>query len=256
MLIETERNGDVAILYLNDPHRKNALSTGLVQETLEAIAESRKGDNPARALVISTRGEDFCAGADIKDMLSTGWLERTETDHSSPTPVDLFRTIDRDPRPVIAAVKGLVLGGGVELATVCDLVVADPQTSFRLPEIGLGVLPNTALSRLPAIIGARRAADLILSRRVWSAEEAERFGFVTLLAPKETLVEQAVRLAGGIVRNAPPTAIAGVKSALRPDDWSAIDGILGLMDGEEWREGTAAFAQKRKPDYERFWRRK
>ncbi|WP_011578912.1 MULTISPECIES: enoyl-CoA hydratase/isomerase family protein [Chelativorans] len=254
MLVDIERRGHVAIVYLNDEKRKNALSTVLVTDAMAAISESCKGPDPARALVLANHGTDFCAGADIRDMLDTGWLESEPRSHGeTPTPVDLFKLIDADPRPVVAAVRGLVLGGGVELATVCDLVLAAPQTTFRLPEIGLGVLPNTALARLPAIIGRRRTAELILSRRAWSAEEAERFGFVTAIAPEEELLERAVALAAAIVKGAPPAAIGGVKSALRTADWDSIDGILGLMNGAEWREGTSAFVQKRKPDYEDFW---
>lgn len=254
MPVDTERHGAVAVIHLNDQARKNALSTGLVAVVMDAIRQSREGPKPARALVITCRGPDFCAGADIRDMLETGWLEREPgVAGKTPTPLDLFKTIDADPRPIVAAVRGLVLGGGVELATVCDLVVAAPQSSFRLPEIGLGVLPNTALACLPAIIGRRRTAELILSRRAWSAEEAERFGFVTAIVPDEELIERAVALAGGIVRGAPPAAVAGVKTTLRSADWDRIDNILSLMDGAEWREGTSAFAEKRRPDYETFW---
>jgi enoyl-CoA hydratase/carnithine racemase len=256
MFVEVDRHGDVAVLYLNDLSRRNALSTELVAALVACLEETRGGEHPARAIVISNRGNDFCAGADIKDMLATGWLEKDAATRTALTPVDLFKIIDRDPRPVIAAVQGLVLGGGVELATVCDLVVAETSTTFRLPEIGLGVLPDTALSRLPAIIGARRAAELILSRRPWTAEEARVNGFVTAIVPQEELVAEAVKLAQSIVRGAPPRAIAGVKTALRADTWTQPDRFLDLMDSAEWREGTTAFAEKRKPDYEQFWRNK
>lgn len=254
MLVELEQHGDVAVLYLNDLRRKNALSNGLVDALIAGLAETASGQAPARAIVISNRGDDFCAGADIKDMLATGWLEKAAGSGETLTPVDLFKAIDREPRPVVAAVQGLVLGGGVELATVCDLVVAEKGTTFRLPEIGLGVLPNTALSRLPAMIGTRRTAELILSRRPWGADEALANGFVTSVVSREDLVAAAVKLAQSIVRGAPPKAIAGVKAALREDDWDRTDGFLDLMDGAEWREGTTAFAEKRRPDYERFWR--
>jgi enoyl-CoA hydratase/carnithine racemase len=251
MVVEIERHGDIAVLYLNDLRRKNALSTALVDALIAAFEDSRAGDDPARAIVISNCGDDFCAGADINDMLATGWLDNSV---GVRTPVDLFKVIDSDPRPVIAAVQGLVLGGGVELTSVCDLVIAETATTFRLPEIALGVLPNTALARLPAMIGMRRAAELILTRRVWTADEARACGFVTSVVSREDLVPAAIKLAGSIVRGAPPTVIAGVKAALRADDWAKADGFLELMDSAEWREGTSAFAEKRKPDYERFWR--
>lgn len=255
MLIDVEHHDNVAVIYLNDPNRKNALSTKLIKDLMAGITATATAEHPARALVIANRGTDFCAGADIRDMLGTGWLEKTQPDSAQPTPVDLFKMINRDPRPIVAAVRGLVLGGGVELATVCDLVVAGSETSFRLPEIGLGVLPNTALGRLPAIIGRRRAAELILSRRVWLAGEAERIGFVNAVVPENQLVEHAIDMAGQLVKSAPPAAISGVKSALGTDDWEQIDSFLQLMDSDEWREGTTAFTEKRRPDYERFWRK-
>lgn len=256
MVVELERHGDIAVLYLNDLRRKNALSTTLVEALIDCLAQTGVGENSARAIVISNRGDDFCAGADIRDMLATGWLENDAGSRTAPTPVDLFKFIDREPRPVIAAVQGLVLGGGVELATVCDLVVAETSTTFRLPEIGLGVLPNTALSRLPAIIGARRTAELVLTRRKWTAQEASAIGFVSSIVQRDDLVAAAVRMAQSIICGAPPAAIAGVKAALRVDDWERTDKFLDLMDGDEWREGTGAFAEKRKPDYEIFWRKK
>lgn len=254
-LVQVERQGHVAVICLNDARRRNALSTQLVREAMEALAESRSGAAPARAVVITGQDADFCAGADIRDMLETGWLDGGANASGEPTPPDLFRAIEEDPRPVVAAVHGRVLGGGVELAIACDLVVAAPTTRFMLPEIGLGVLPNTALARLPAIIGARRTAELVLTRRAWDAKEAADFGFVNVIAETETLRTTAVELASAIVASAPPGAIAGVKQALKApaQDWDQITKILELMVRPEWEEGTRAFTEKRVPDYEALW---
>lgn len=256
-LVEVERHDHIAVIFLNDGRRRNALSTQLVREMIDALAESRKGEAPARAVVITGRDADFCAGADIRDMVETGWLDGGANASGDPTPPDLFRAIEEDPRPIVAAVHGRVLGGGVELAIACDLVVAASTTRFMLPEIGLGVLPNTALARLPSIIGARRTAELILTRRPWDAQQGLDFGFVNTIAEAETLRTAAIELAGGIVAGAPPGAIAGVKQALKigAGDWDQITKILELMARPEWEEGTRAFTEKRALDYEALWSR-
>ena len=251
-LIEVERRGPVALIWLADATRRNALSVPLVTQMLAALATSRS--DGARAVVLASREKAFCAGADIRDMLESGWLEAGPIGTSSLTPPDLFAAIEGDGRPVIAAVDGLALGGGVELCLACDLVIAASTASFMFPELGLGVLPNTALARLPELIGVRAAADLILTRRRIDAAAAVELGLVSRLVEGTSAVDQAVATACDIVTGAPPSAIAAAKRHLRRGaDWAAIRSTLADMDGAEWREGTSAFVEKRRPDYERFW---
>ena len=148
----------------------------------------------------------------------------------------------------------MALGGGVELCLACDLVVAGESASFMFPELALGVLPNTALARLPYLIGARAAADLILTRRRIDATEALRLGLVNELGPGPDTVERAVAKAQEIVSHVPPTALAAAKRILHTGlDWVAIRSMLGEMDPDEWREGVTSFLEKRSPDYLRFW---
>lgn len=251
-LVETERRGDVALIWLADAARRNALSVALVTSIIEALAASRA--TGARAVVIGSREKAFCAGADIRDMLDSGWLDVTSGEQAVITPPALFELIEADSRPVIAAVDGLALGGGVELCLACDLVIAGAGASFTLPELGLGVLPNTALARLPALIGARAAADMILTRRRVMVDEALRLGLVSAVADERGAIEHAVATAQSIVSTTPPAALAAAKRLLRrPPEWPAIRAMLGAMDPAEWREGTSAFVGKRPPDYERLW---
>ncbi len=250
-LATLERRGDVAILWMADAQRRNALSTKMVEEMCDALAASR--EDGVRAVVIASDQKLFCAGADIRDMLDNGWLEQAPGARTVITPPDLFAAIERDPRPIVAAVDGLALGGGVELCLACDLVIAGPRAAFMLPELELGVLPNTALARLPELIGRRAAADLILTRRKVDAEEALRLGLITTLV-SEGALDQAVATAAAICAGAPPGAIGAAKANLaRGCGSDAVTGMLADMDGKEWREGVSAFLEKRAPRYERFW---
>jgi enoyl-CoA hydratase/carnithine racemase len=166
----------------------------------------------------------------------------------------LFEVLQRDTRPIIAAVGGLALGGGIEMLLCCDLVVASTDASFAFPEVGLGVIPNTALALLPTMVGRRAAAELILTRRRFHADEAYRLGLVGEIVPTAELLDRSIMLAQGIVEQAPPAAIAAVKQALaQAVDWGSIRRLLALMSEDEWKEGLGAFRDKKAASYERFW---
>jgi enoyl-CoA hydratase/carnithine racemase len=251
-LVSLEIRGHIGIIFLQDQARRNALSAALISGILDALEQSRA--QGARAVVLCSATGNFCAGADIREMLNSGWLTAQEPDPSSPTPLDLFKAIEFDPRVIIAAVEGMVLGGGVELSLVCDMVVATDDATFLLPEIGLGVIPNTAMARLPALVGLRIAKELILTRRRLSAVEAKDLGLVNRVVPKTGLLDQALALAASVVDSAPPGAITAVKAGMAPGaHWSDVTALLGTMNSREWAEGFNAFLGKRKPDYEQFW---
>lgn len=244
--------GHVGVLTLQDAEHFNALSPPQVRAMLDALEESRR--QAARALVIVSSARHFCAGADIKEFLKGDLLDPNQP--APPTsPVNLFRALIDDPRPIIAAVDGLAMGGGVELAISCDLVLASEKARFALPELGLGLLPRTALAHLPEIIGRRKALELILTRRRFAAEEAMALGLVNRVVESTALMDAALKLAEEIIA-APPAAIAAVKRNLgrvSPADWDGIHALLAHLDPAEWREGLTAFSEKRTPDFERFW---
>lgn len=251
MPVGVEIRGQVAVVTLDDPDRRNALSRALVAGLTAALDEAeRRG---ARAIVLAGRGKAFSAGADIRDLLEAGWMEGRA---GEPNPVDVFERLAGCDRVTVAAVGGPALGGGFELTLACDLVVASREASFAAPEIGHGVVPNTALARLAPIIGTRRALELVLTGRKLSAEEAGALGLVNALVPNGGLIEAAVALAGEIVAAASPGAIAAAKESLRrhqATDWGEVRASLARIPPAEWREGLTAFIEKRRPDYERFW---
>lgn len=249
--VQFSLRGRIGLITMCDAEHFNALSPPQVRAMLDALDQSRE----ARALIIASSAKHFCAGADIKEFLK-GELLDPKRPAPETSPVNLFRALIDDPRPVIAAVDGLAMGGGVELTLSCDLVLASDKARFAMPELGLGLLPRTALARLPEIVGRRKALELILTRRRLNADEAVALGLVNQQVESEGLVEAAITLAEEIV-TAPPAAIAAVKRNLGrvpPADWEAIHALLAELDPAEWREGLTAFSEKRPADFERFWK--
>jgi len=249
MRVHFSLRGHIGVLTMGDTEHFNALSPPQVAAFLKAIEESRV----ARALVIVSAAKHFCAGADIKEFLKGDLLDPKRPAPET-SPVNLFRALIDDPRPVIAAVDGLAMGGGVELTLACDLVLVTDKARFALPELGLGLIPRTALARLVEVIGRRKALELILTRRRISADEAVALGLANQRV--ENALEAAVKMAEEII-TAPPAAIAAVKRNLGrvpPADWEAVHALLADLDPAEWREGLTAFAEKRTPDFERFWK--
>lgn len=241
----------IAVLWLDDPARRNALSRAIVSGMFAALSRSRE-DN-ARAIVVAGRGTAFCAGANVDD-LRDGWMEGREPDTD---PTRLFQALSEESRIVIAAVHGAALGGGFELTLACDLVLATTQASFALPELGVGVIPNTAAARLHRIVGSRLALELMLTRRRVTSAEAEKLRLVNKLVDASSdVVSEAVALAAQIVSQAGPGAIAAAKRAHRahaPTDWERVRASLLDVPPTEWQEGLDAFADKREPNFSRFW---
>ena len=253
MTIELAMHNEIAVITMADEAKRNALSRGLVREMLRAIEESRG----ARALVIEARGKVFCAGADISDMAGEGGVmdDKPATDG----PLALFQALIREPRLVIAAVHAGAFGGGFELTLCCDMVVAAPEAFFMLPETAHGALPPIAMARLPGIIGTRRALELMATRRRLPAVEAHAMGVVNRLAQAGEATQAAIALAHEAVDAAPPAALAAVKQGIArysEDLDEASRRAVAQLDEAEWREGFAAFGEKRKPDYARLWRKR
>lgn len=247
-----EQHSHVGLILLNQPARRNALCAALVEGVLEALKRSRT--DGARAIVICSRGPAFCAGADVNEALQSGWLLADGGATGRATPLDLFEALEQDDRPIIAAVNGLALGGGVELLLACDLALACQSARLALPEVALGVIPNTGIARLPQIVGQRKALELMLTRRRIDAGEALALGLLNEVVAAQELEARAVALAASVVNACPPGAIAAVKHGVKGgSDWPRIRAMLSTMREPEWREGFSAFAEKRQPDYGRFW---
>jgi methylglutaconyl-CoA hydratase len=253
MQIAKQEEG-IAIISLNRPEAANALSIQLLRELKYALEEI-KFDKTIRCLVITGAGEKaFCAGADLKERAGMGEAEVRRTVALIRSTIHELETL---PKPVIAAVNGVALGGGTELALACDLRVASTTAKFGLTETSLGIIPGAGgTQRLPRLIGKGKAKELIFTARRITAEEALNIGLVEYVTTSENLLERTLEIARQIIQNA-PIAIAQAKFAI--DRGLDVDINTGLeiernayeitIPTKDRIEGLQAFKEKRSPVY-------
>jgi methylglutaconyl-CoA hydratase len=251
--IATDTRG-LAHVTLNRPEKHNAFDAGTIVELTRAFA-ALGGDAAVRAILLSGNGPSFCAGADARWMREQATLSEAENRADAMRLSDMLATINDCPRPVIAIVHGNVFGGGVGLAACADIVVARPDTQFRLSEVRLGLTPATISPFVVAKIGPSQARRFFLTAESFDAEQAQAIGLVHAVG------ENAAELAEGWFRNllpGAPGAIADAKALIRDVAGAAIsyslraetaERIAERRAGAEGREGLAAFLEKRKPGW-------
>lgn len=219
--IHLEIRGPVAVVRLSRPAKRNALSDGLVAE-LRSVFENLPGT--VRAAVLDGEGEHFCAGLDLselKDRDAGEGLHHSRMWHSA------LEQVQYGPVPVIAALHGAVVGGGLELASACHIRVADESAFFALPEGSRGIfVGGGGAVRIPRLIGVARMADMMLTGRVYNAQDGERIGFAEYLVPKGTASEKAFELAQRVAENAPLTNYALMHALPRIAEQPADQGFL------------------------------
>ena len=254
--IRVEQRGSVAIWIIDREARANALSRGALLALGKLVREAC-GNASIRAVVITGAGDRaFCAGADLKE-------RQGMTDDDVRVQVGLYRSelgpLDRCPKPVVAALNGVVLGGGLELALCCDLRVAAPHAQLGLPETSLGIIPGAGgTQRLPRIVGEARAKEMILLGRRLTAEEALAWGLVNRVAPAgKSVVDDAVEWIRPIAEGAPIAQAAALEAIDRSFDASLELGLElervsydRTLVSADRREALAAFAEKRRPRFE------
>jgi len=250
--LRSEDRGSVRVLTIDGEARMNVLSRGLVADLAEA-ARAAAADECVRAVVITGAGaRAFCAGANLKER--RGWTEDDVRRWLGELHAKL-REVERCPKPWIAAVNGLALGGGCELALACDLRVMDPAAQIGLTEVRIGIIPGGGGTvRLARLVGLSHARDLILTARRVEADEAFRIGLANRISPAGESVAAAVALGHEISANA-PVAVAAAKASIE-DAWDLpLDAALErerehydkALRSEDRLEGLAAFAEKRPP---------
>ncbi len=254
-LLTLEREGGLAIVTLNRPERMNALSRALVAE-LESVFTSLGAQRQVRVVILTGAGDKaFCAGADLKERkgMSLDDVRAMLSLYRS-----AFGAIDRCPKPVIAALNGVALGGGLELALACDLRVAAPTATLALPETTLAIIPGAGgTQRLPRVVGEGRAKEMILLGRRYTAAEALSFGLVTEVAREgETALDCARRLAAPLADGAPLALSAALDAIDGGADLPLEQGLLHevgcyerTLTSKDRVEALAAFAEGRKPSY-------
>jgi enoyl-CoA hydratase/carnithine racemase len=250
-LVETSLDGHVALCRLNRPEARNALSPELMEELAAAI-EGFDADPEARCVVIAGSDEVFAAGADIRSL-----RERTFEESLRHPAASFWRRLAACKTPLVAGVSGFALGGGCELALLCDLIVASETAQFGQPEITLGIIPGGGgTQRLARVLGKQRAMELVLTGRRIDAREAERFGLVNEVAPEGQWLERAIDLAQRIARR-PPIAVRLAKQAVIAADEAGLSAGIEherrlyelAMATEDRIEGMDAFLDKRKPNF-------
>ncbi|ABY23581.1 enoyl-CoA hydratase [Renibacterium salmoninarum ATCC 33209] len=246
-----EQRGRVSLLTLNRPQALNALNEATMNE-LVVEATAADADPNVGAVVITGSAKAFAAGADIKEMAAKDYMEM----YSS----DWFRNWENLTRlriPMIAAVSGFALGGGCELAMMCDFIIAGDNAKFGQPEINLGVLPGMGGSqRLTRAVGRAKAMDMILTGRMMNAEEAERSGLVSRIVPAADVVAEALKAAEVIAGKSKPVAMIAKEAVNAAFETGLAQGVLferrlfhSVFATEDQKEGMAAFVDKRSPEF-------
>jgi enoyl-CoA hydratase len=250
--IAVETKGRVGVVTLNRPKQMNALNAQLMRELGQAL-RAFDADPAIGAMVIAGSEKAFAAGADIGAMKDFGYMDAYLSDYITRDWQDILAVR----KPVIAAVAGYALGGGNELAMMCDIVIAAENAKFGQPEINLGVLPGSGgTQRLPRAVGKAKAMDLCLTARMMDAQEAERAGLVSRVVPPERLMDEALAVAAKVASYSLPSVLMIKEAVNRAYESSLSEGVLferrlfqSAFALEDQKEGMAAFLEKRKPDF-------
>jgi enoyl-CoA hydratase len=250
--ILVERRGAVGILQLNRPKMLNALSVDVFKEIGRAV-DDFEADESIGAIVItgSERGSEraFAAGADIKEMQPKGFIDMFKADFIA---IGGYRVAECR-KPTVAAVSGFALGGGCELAMMCDIIIASDTAKFGQPEITLGTIPGLGgTQRLTRAVGKSKAMDLCLTGRMMDAAEAERSGLVSRIVPADKLIDEAIAVAEKIASMSQPAVMAAKEAVNRAFESTLAEGLSaernlfhGTFALEDRAEGMAAFIEKR-----------
>ena len=250
--IIVETRGRVGLIALNRPKALNALNDALMTELGEALA-AFDADEAIGAIVITGGDKAFAAGADIAAMKDWSYMDVYKGEYITRN----WERMKSVRKPVIAAVAGYALGGGCELAMMCDIIFAAEGARFGQPEIKLGIIPGAGgTQRLPRAVGKAKAMDLVLTGRMMDAAEAERAGLVSRVVPADRLMDEALAAAAKIAEFSLPSVMMAKESINRAYEAPLAEGILferrafhALFATQDQKEGMAAFIEKRKPNF-------
>ena len=250
--IIVEKRDAVGLITLNRPKALNALCAALIQD-LAAALDELEADDAIGAIVVTGSERAFAAGADIKEMQSKSYMDVYKEDFITVG----WERLSETRKPVVAAVAGFALGGGCEIAMMCDLIIAADTAKFGQPEITIGTIPGSGgTQRLTRFVGKSKAMDLCLTGRMMDAEEAERCGLVARVVPADKLLDEALAVAGKIASLSQPAVMMAKEAVNRAYETTLAEGIRferrlfhSTFSTEDQKEGMAAFAEKRDPKW-------
>lgn len=250
ILVETQ--GRVGLIRLNRPQALNALCDQLMEELGQAL-RAFDADDAVAAIVLTGSEKAFAAGADIKEMKDRTWPAVYGDDFIGKR----WEAVLTIRKPVIAAVGGFALGGGCELAMMCDLIIAAENAKFGQPEINLGIIPGAGgTQRLTRAIGKSKAMEMVLTGRMMDAAEAERANLVCRVVPNDQLIPEALKIGEKIAALSGPSVAMAKEAVNAAYETTLREGVrlerrlfLSLFGTEDQKEGMAAFAEKRKPAF-------
>ncbi len=250
--ITVETRGNVGLIALNRPQAMNALCAALITELGQAL-DAFEADDAIGAIVLTGSDKAFAAGADIKEMASRGYMDVYLSNFITKG----WEQVTKCRKPIVAAVAGFALGGGCEVAMMCDFILAGDNAKFGQPEITIGTIPGAGgTQRLTRAIGKSKAMEMCLTGRMMDAVEAERAGLVSRIVPVAELVDEAVKVAGKIANLSRPIVMLCKESVNAAFETGLAQGITferrlfhSTFSTEDQKEGMAAFVEKRKPAF-------
>lgn len=250
--IEVETQGHVGIVRLNRPKALNALCDALIAELGQAL-DGYEADENIGCIVLTGSEKAFAAGADIKEMAEKSYMDAYLADFITKG----WERVTTCRKPVVAAVSGYALGGGCELAMMCDFIIAADNAKFGQPEITIGTIPGAGgTQRLTRFVGKAKAMEMVLTGRMMDAEEAERAGLVSRVVPLDSLMDEALQAANTISGLSRPVVMMAKEAVNRAYESTLSEGVRferrlfhSTFATEDQKEGMAAFAEKRQPNF-------
>jgi len=250
--IQLAYDGAVATITLNRPEKRNAISYDLIDDLLGALREVAK--SPAQILILTGAGKAFCSGMDLDNLKSLIGRSPAQSLEDSKTMASLFRTLYEFPKPTIAAVNGAAIAGGTGLATLCDFTIAVSEAKFGYTEVKIGFVPAIVSTFLMRQVGEKIARDLLLTGRLFDAEEAKRIGLINEIVAGEKLLERARELAALLLENSPASLrytkrllSDAVRAEVDMQIETAVRENAAVRSTADFREGVTSFLEKRKP---------
>src|ERR1700722_4222689 len=252
--IQIAYDARVATITLNRPDKRNAISFELIDDLLRAFDEIAKSD--ALVIILTGAGKAFCSGLDLDNLKALLGRSPEQNLHDSQTMVRLFRSLYEFPKVTIAAVNGAAIAGGTGLALLCDFTLAVPEAKFGYTEARIGFVPAIVSTFLLRQVGEKHARDLLLTGRLFGADEAARMGLINEIVPAENLMTRARELAALLMENS-PTSLLATKQLLTDHARAELDAQLtaavrenaAIRNTADFREGISSFLEKRKPTW-------